>query len=73
MPQYTFRIDPAGEGEAEIRTETLENDEVAVHVGRRLLDARRAAVRVGRGVGDSVQWIGLWAAGGRHVAWSEQV
>lgn len=71
MPQYTFRIEPGSAGGGpELITEVFENDEVAVHVARRRLGARDAALHVGRGAGDSVEWIGAWR-GGRHVAWSD--
>lgn len=71
MPQYTFRIDPGATGGPETTTEVFENDEVAVHVARRTLGARQASLRVGRGVGEAVEWIGAWLVGPRHVAWSD--
>jgi len=70
MPQYTFRIDPGSGGEPETAIEVFENDEVAVHVARRRLGARRATLQVGRGAGEAVQWIGAWR-GGRHVEWRD--
>jgi hypothetical protein len=70
MPQYTFRIDVGAAGEPETTTEVFENDEVAVHVARRRLGARAAALQVGRGVGEAVRWIGVWQ-GGRRGEWRD--
>ena len=71
MPQYTFRIEAPTAEASETLVEEFENDEVAVHVARRRLGARRASLRVGRGVGDNVEWIGVWDAAARHAAWLE--
>lgn len=70
MPQYTFRIDAGAAGGPETTTEVFENDEVAVHVARRRLGARRATLQVGLGTGEAVRWIGAWQ-GGRHVEWRD--
>jgi hypothetical protein len=72
MPQYTFRIDPAPAGEPESVTQILENDEVAVHVARRMLGAQRACMRVGRGAGEAIEWLGAWEAQSRHAAWRNE-
>lgn len=72
MPQYTFRLDTAGTGEAETITQVLENDEVAVHVARRMLGARAARLRVGRGAGELVEWLGAWETQSRHAAWRDE-
>lgn len=71
MPQYTFQTAPGPAGEPETTIEVFENDEVAVHVARRRLGARPASLRIGRGVGEAVEWIGAWLGGSRHVAWSD--
>ncbi|CAN7442267.1 hypothetical protein LJR219_002883 [Phenylobacterium sp. LjRoot219] len=71
MPQYTFCIEPDSAGAPETTTEVFENDEVAVHVARRALGGRHASVRVGRGAGEAVEWIGAWRAGPRQAAWSD--
>lgn len=72
MPQYIFRLDPASEDGAEAIVQTLENDEVAVHVARRMLGVGRASVRVGRGAGEAVRWLGAWETRSRRAAWREE-
>jgi hypothetical protein len=72
MPQYIFRLDPASEDDADAIVQTLENDEVAVHVARRMLDVGRASVRVGRGAGEAVQWLGAWETQSRRAAWRDE-
>lgn len=71
MPQYTFHLEADPAGAPETTTAVFENDEVAVHVARRTLGTRRASVRVGRGAGEAVEWIGAWQAGPLQVAWSD--
>lgn len=72
MPQYTFHVDPTGEDAPERRVQALENDEVAVHVARRMLGAGPTRVRVGRGAGESVQWLGAWETQSRRAEWRDE-
>lgn len=72
MPQYTFHVDPASGGEPDRIVQALENDEVAVHVARRMLGVGRASVRVGRGAGEAVAWIGAWETQSRRAAWRDE-
>lgn len=72
MPQYIFRLDFAAAGEPETIIQVLENDEVAVHVARRMLGARRACMHVGRGSGEAIEWLGAWEPQSRHVAWRDE-
>jgi hypothetical protein len=72
MPQYTFHVDPMSGGEPSRVVKVLENDEVAVHVARRMLGVDGACVRVGRGAGEDVKWLGAWEAQSRRAAWREE-
>jgi hypothetical protein len=71
MPQYTFRFDPAPEDRPDHLVQALENDEVAVHVARRMLGPN-GRVRVGRGAGEGVEWLGAWEAQSRSASWRDQ-
>jgi hypothetical protein len=72
MPQYTFHLDPAPEDEADPIVQVLENDEVAVHAARRMLGVGRICVRVGRGAGEAVEWLGAWETQSRCAAWRDE-
>jgi hypothetical protein len=58
--EYTFDIPADDFHEGHRETRLLENDEVAVHVAARLLRQEHAAVLVGRGSGQDVEWLGSW-------------
>lgn len=71
MPHYTFQVYPASAGEPERTVQRLENDEVAVHVARRMLGIGRTSVGVGRGVGEEIEWLGAWETQSRRAAWRD--
>jgi len=72
MPQYTFQVAPASDGAPDRIVQSLENDEVAVHVARRLLSVGCASVRVGRGAGEGIDWLGAWESQSRRAAWRDE-
>ena len=72
MPRYTFRLESADDEEPQTDSQALENDEVAVHVARRMMGPRHRSIRVGREAGHAVEWLGAWDLREREVAWRSE-
>lgn len=57
---YTFSIEGDDLATEHLEVRVLENDVAAVVVAAKLLGPGHAAVSVGRGEGDAVEWLGAW-------------
>lgn len=60
MGEYSFSIEVAGLAGPQTDVQRYTSDGTAVHIGKLMLGLEHRSVRIGRGAGEGVEWLGTW-------------